>query len=31
MGGETDRGQGCNLSEEEPLTEGEGGNDAERN
>jgi len=31
MGGETDRGQGCNLSEEEPLTEGEGGKEAERN
>lgn len=31
MGGETDRGQGCNLSEEEPFTEGEGGKEAERN
>ena len=30
MGGETDRGQGCNLSEEEPFTEGEGGKEAER-
>ena len=30
MGGETDRGQGCNLSEEEPLTEGEGGKEAGR-
>lgn len=29
MGWETDRGQGCNLSEEErPFTEGEGGKEA---
>ena len=32
MGWETDRGLGCNLSEEEqPFTEGEGGKEAERN
>ena len=32
MGWETERGQGCNLSEEElPFTEGEGGKEAGRN
>ena len=29
VGGEADGGQGCNLSEEEPFTEGEGRKEAE--